>query len=123
MSRMAIHRDFNSLHDELNVVRKIEKVVSRRPMAWLAGAALTGFVAAGWRRGPAANKKSTPKGVMKSKRGKDDDSTELSQTSGALGLWAFLFATFKMLMPVMRPIFSAYASKRMAEMAMSLGRR
>jgi hypothetical protein len=119
MSRLAIRRDFSALHDELNLARKIEKVIRKRPAAWLLGAVVTGFVAAGWRRRPAPPKQKLAKGNHQVAR----DDGGIPAGAATLTLWGFLLASFKMLLPVLRPVFSAYASKRMAEMAMSLGKR
>jgi hypothetical protein len=121
MSRLAIRRDFSDLGDELNVARKIEKVIRKRPAAWLVGAAITGFVAAGWRRRPAP-RPAIAKG-SKGKRGAEQDLEGIAAGAARLTFWGFLLATVKMLLPFLRPLFSAYASRRMAEMAMSLGRK
>lgn len=119
MSRLAIRRDFSDLQDELNVARKIEKVIKKRPAAWLAGATLTGFVIAGWRRRPAKpkQKKQLFFGLKKK------EEPPIPPAAATLTFWGFLLATIKMLLPVLRPFFSAYASKRMAEMAFSLGKK
>jgi hypothetical protein len=119
MSRLAVRRDFSELHDELNLARKIEKVIRKRPAAWLTGAAIAGFVAAGWRRRPSPPKQPSARGSKNT----DAEKNGIPAAATTFTFWGFLLTAIKMLIPVLRPVFSAYASKRMAEMALSLGKK
>ncbi len=110
-SRMAVARDARSLADELNFRRKIEDTVRQRPLAWLGGAALAGFTFSIWRRRP----------VQKSVRSAKKEA--IPEPKAGFTFWAFLLATIKILLPAVRPLLTAYATKRMADLAGKLGRR
>jgi len=100
-SRRAIARDFSALREELDFVEKSKQSVRKHSFAWLGGAALVGYVLSG-RRKKAANKLADPKA-----------STPDKTSPGAFGWGAFLLAAFKIALPFLRPIFSAYAAKRL----------
>jgi len=111
LSRLSLRRDFQGLQDELNVVRKLEKVVRKKPLAWLGGAAATGFVLAVLRGGG---------GRRQAKKEKVADRAKGSRPARSLTFFGFLIAVIKMLFPMFRPLMMAYATKRMADMATNL---
>ncbi len=111
-SRLALTRDTQALADELNFLKKLELTVRKRPLAWLGGAALSGFVFSALRRRPAP--KPNPK---KSKE------TPPPSSPARFTFWAFLLAVFKLLLPALRPLFTTYATKSIAGLAGSLGRK
>jgi len=108
-SRRAIRRDTHTLRDELNFGKKLGSVVKRQPLAWLGGAALTGFVLSLFGRRP-------PKVIIREngsrKLGKEQPA---AQAAKSLGFWGMLFALFKVAFPAMKPFLSAYAARRLAE--------
>lgn len=118
LSRSAIRRDFNGLREELNLAKKVEKVIRKKPFWWLAGAGISGFVIASLRGGRPSAK--TPGRAAEKSAGKSERSS-LEQGVKALGFWGFVLSLFKIAFPVVRPLLSAYATRRMAELAMSLG--
>lgn len=109
LSRLALRRDFQGLQDELNVVKKLERVVRKKPLAWLGGAAATGFVLAVLRGGG-----------RRSKKEKASDKSTGSRPAKSLTFFGILIAAIKMLFPMFRPLMMAYATKRMADMATNL---
>jgi len=108
-SRAAIARDAAAVADEVNLASKVKKSVRARPLAWLGGAAAIGWILAG------------PKTrvVTKSAKGK---SSALPEKSRPAGIWGFLLALFKILLPLARPALSAYAARRLGEMAEKVSR-
>jgi hypothetical protein len=116
-SRFAIRRDVGQLADELNFVKKFENVVRRKPSVWLAGAAATGFFLSVF-RGRSAPKPKSHRAGRKSGSKEDSAAAELPAKLTLLG---FLLALFKLVFPIARPLLTAYATKRMAEMALHLG--
>jgi hypothetical protein len=116
LSRLAIERDLQGVRDEFDLGKKAERIVRRRPLAWLAGAGVGGFLLATWRR-PAPKVRS----VQATKGGRSGATSPAP--AAKLGFLGLIFAIFKMVFPMARPLLSAYASRRLAEMAMSLNSR
>ncbi len=116
-TRTAIRRDVSQLADEFNFVKKFENVVRRKPSAWLAGAAATGFFLSLFRGGSAPKAKSQRR--ARKAGGKEDPAAP--ELPAKLTLLGFLLALLKLVFPVARPLLTAYATKRMAEMALHLG--
>jgi len=101
-SRRAIARDFSALRTELDFVEKSKRSVREHSFAWLGGAAVLGYVLSGRRK-----KKAQKLGVTKPD---PQQKTPLARFEWG----AFLLATFRIALPLLRPIFSAYAAKRLA---------
>jgi hypothetical protein len=118
LSRLAIARDLREVRDEFNVAKKVEKVIRRKPLAWLAGAGLGGFLLATWRR-PAARAKVAREEKTHRSKG-SASSAGVAAPAAKLGFFGMLLAIFKLVFPLARPLLSAYASRRLAEMAMNL---
>jgi hypothetical protein len=108
-SRAAIARDVAAVADEINLSSKLKKSVRARPLAWLGGAAAIGWILAG------------PKTrvVTKTAKGKSPGRPEKSRPAG---FWGILFGLFKVLLPIARPALSAYAARRLGEMAEKISR-
>jgi hypothetical protein len=108
-SRDAIARDASAVVDEINLASKLKKSVRARPLAWLGGAAALGWILAG------------PKTrvVTKSAKGK---SLSHPVKSRPAGFWGILLALFKIVLPLARPVLSAYAARRLGEMAEKISR-
>lgn len=115
LSRLALHRDLHALRDECNVVKKVKSVVARKPLWWLGGAALLGFVFSARRRTVRVER------VLVGQSAKDAPRKSAS-VGRRLTFWGFLFAALKSALPLLRPVVSAYASKRLAELALTVGR-
>lgn len=118
-SRAALRRDLNSLREELNIGKKIGKIVGKKPGLWMTGAAVTGFIVSMFsfrRHSPSAKKELKNKKSIPAKEG-------ISKESPPRTIWSFWFSLIKLSLPIIRPLVSAYVSKRMASMAMSLGNK
>lgn len=108
-SRAAIARDAAAVAEEINLASKLKKSVRTRPLAWLGGAAALGWILAG------------PKTrvVTKTAKGK---SPAVAEKTRPAGFWAALLTLFKILLPLARPALSAYAARRLGEMAEKVSR-
>lgn len=107
-SRLAIARDTASVARELDVVSKLRRSVTSRPLAWLGGAAAIGYMLAG-------PKKRKALAALPSK-----------PTTPAKNAWqrlfSILFQIARMLFPLFRPALSAYAAQRLGEMSSRFSR-
>ena len=108
-SRIAIARDTSSIAEELNLVSKIRRSVTARPLAWLGSAAAFGYILAG----PKTRK--APK-VVSNKKGAKPEKNEPARR-GPHGLFGMLFNLAKFLLPLFRPALSAYAAQRLGELS------
>jgi hypothetical protein len=108
-SRVAIARDTASIAEELNLVSKIRRSVTTRPLAWLGSAAALGYILAG----PKTRK--APK-TISAKEGTKSEKSETVQT-GRQGFFSILFNLAKFLFPLFRPALSAYAAQRLGELS------
>ena len=106
-SRRALARDAAAVVEEINLAAKFKKSVRNRPLAWLGGAAALGWILAG------------PKSrvVTKPAKGKSTNPPEKSRLGSPVGLWGVLLALFKFALPLARPALSAYAARRLGELA------
>jgi hypothetical protein len=105
-SRVAIARDTASIAEELNLVSKIRRSVTTRPLAWLGSAAALGYILAGPKTRKAPKTIPTKKGTK----------SEPVQT-GRQGFFSILFNLAKFLFPLFRPALSAYAAQRLGELS------
>ncbi len=110
LSRAAISRDAAAVADEINLAAKLKKSVRARPLAWLGGAAAFGWILAG------------PKTRVVTKTAKGKKSATLPEKSRPAGFWGILVALFKIALPLARPALSAYAARRLGEMAEKISR-
>lgn len=108
LSRAAISRDYASLRSELDFVAKAKRGVAKKPLPWLGGAAALGYLLAGRRR--------KRKERRKKARQQASDATESAARITVLGV---LIATFRFLLPVLKPMISSYAAKRLGAFAAS----
>jgi len=113
-SRVAIARDTASIAEELNLVSKIRRSVTTRPLAWLGSAAALGYILAG----PKTRK--APKNIS-TKKGAKSEKSEPVQT-GRQGFFGILFNLAKFLFPLFRPALSAYAAQRLGELSSRIPR-
>jgi hypothetical protein len=110
LSRAAITRDAAAVADEINLASKLKKSVRARPLAWLGGAAVIGWLLAG------------PKTRVVTKNAKGKKVEALPEKSRPSGFWGLLLALFKIALPLARPALSAYAARRLGEMAEKISR-
>ena len=108
-SRKAIARDTASIAEELNLVSKIRRSVTTRPLAWLGSAAALGYILAG----PKTRK--APK-IIPDKKGSKSEKSESVHT-GRQRFFSILFNLAKFLFPFFRPALSAYAAQRLGELS------
>jgi hypothetical protein len=107
LSRRAMARDAAAVVEEINLASKFKKSVRARPLAWLGGAAALGWILAG------------PKTrvVTKPAKGKSANPPEKFRHGSPSGFWGILLALFKFALPIARPALSAYAARRLGELA------
>jgi len=113
-SRVAIARDTASIAEELNLVSKIRRSVTTRPLAWLGSAAALGYILAG----PKTRK--APK-TIPAKKGAKSEKSEPVHT-GRQGFFGILLNLAKFLFPLFRPALSAYAAQRLGELSSRIPR-
>ena len=116
-SRHALRRDLHSLREELDLGKKLGKIVGKKPALWMAGAAFTGFVVSMF----SFRRHSSPAKKMVKDKTSIPSTEEVVKESPPRTMWSFLFSLIKLLLPIIRPLVTAYASKRMAAMAISMG--
>ena len=108
LSRQAVQRDASSIASELDIAAKLRRSVLTRPFAWLGGALAAGYILAGPKTRTVTKRIEAPGAKSKAK--------------SATGLLGALFALLKILIPIARPVLSAYAARRMAEIASRMER-
>jgi len=113
-SRAAIARDTASVARELDVASKIRRSIVARPLAWLGGAAVIGYMFAG----PKSRKASK---VPSSKNGPKSEKAEPAKT-GWRRFFSILLNMARILFPLFRPALSAYAAQRLGEMSSRFSR-
>lgn len=113
-SRKAIARDTASIAEELNLVSKIRRSVTARPLAWLGSAAAIGYILSG----PKTRK--APK-IIPDKKGSKPDKPETAR-NGWQSIFGVLFNLAKFLLPLFRPALSAYAAQRLGELSSRFSR-
>jgi len=109
-SRMAIRRDTVAVREEFDVRKKVAAVVRKSPFAWVGGAATLGFLFSQFRK-PAGKKSSSRKEKL---------SSPAVGAARPIGFLAFVLGVLKLLVPAFRPALSAYAAKRLADLAGNL---
>lgn len=110
-SRAAISRDYHAVRAEFDIPAKLKRTFVSNPLPWLGAATVIGFWIARPRRAakPAKGKKS-------------DGEIVLPDAAKQLTFFGVLIGAIRMLFPLLRPILSAYAAKRVAELAANLNR-
>ena len=111
-SRAAIARDAAAIAEEINLTSKIKRSVLSHPLAWLGSATALGYILAG------------PKTrvVTKLVKGQSADRVEKSRSGLVPVLWSVLLALFKFGFPLARPALTAFAMRRLAELAVKFSR-
>lgn len=110
-SRAAIARDFRGTSEELDVGAKILRSYRKKPFYWLGAAAAIGWMVAGPKRTKQIVK--VPVGKMHGRK------TDNVRKAGIFGL---LITLIRIALPLAKPALSAYAAKRVAEIARSLSK-
>ena len=112
-SRAAIATDSAMVRAELDLTKHIKNSVKMRPFAWLGGAAALGYILAG----PKTRTKTVIKTVKDTREGKTDGVKKRPRTF--LGI---LFGLFKLAVPFLKPLVTAYATRRLGAFADKLQR-
>jgi hypothetical protein len=108
-SRRSVARDFQAVRDSLDVRVRVASSIRARPLAWIGGAAALGWMLAG------------PKTKTRVERTSDGRKRLPAKKRPAkIGLFGLLLGLIKLGMPVLKPAFSAYAARRLAEVASKL---
>lgn len=108
LSRQAMARDAAAVVEEINLASKFKKSIRTRPLAWLGGAAALGWILAGPK---------TRVVVKPAKGNKHADRSRKPRVGGPVGFWSVLLAVSKFALPLARPVLSAYAARRLGELA------
>lgn len=111
ITRQSIARDTAALRAEFDVAAKLRASIRKRPFAWLGGSALLGWIVAG----PKTRTRTVTKYV--SKPGKAQAANEAGAKVRSAGFLGLLIAAFRFALPMLKPALSAYAARRLAEMA------
>jgi hypothetical protein len=112
-SRAVLARDCATVRQELDFRAKVNRLVRRKPLAWLGGAAALGWILAG----PKTKTRVVKKTVTASGRTVRSKGTK---PASRLGWLATLLALIKFSAPLLKPALTAYAGKRFANMAVNL---
>lgn len=110
-SRDAILRDFQMVLHEASPAVRLERAVARKPWVWVFAAAVLGWTLAGPKTKTRVIREKMVIGG-KSRRRKD------RRPQGPLGM---AISLLRVAIPVIKPALTAYAAKRVAEMAQKLG--
>jgi hypothetical protein len=113
-SRMAIRRDFRSVRTELDVAEHVRRSVKKRPLAWLGSAAVLGYFFAG----PRTRTRTVTKYVPDAKAARKAERQEKHKP----GKIATLLRVFQLVSPLVRPALTAYATRRLGELASRYGK-
>jgi len=127
-SRRALGRSAADLKWELDFKRKTENSIREYRFAWLGGAAAFGFLIAGSRskrkrkkarqlESGAVDVDGTDPAPKKQGKKKDDDSGFAMPT-----IIAVILGALRILMPLLKPIVSAYAARKLGDIAGKLGK-
>ena len=113
-SRLAIARDTTAITEEFNLLGKLKRSVTSRPLAWLGGAAALGYIFAGPKT-KTITKKAPQKGGGPTEKTAPTGKDRRHWLMTAYGL-------FKFALPFVRPAISAYAARRLGEFSEKIGR-
>jgi hypothetical protein len=111
-SRRAIRRDVTALHYQLDLPGRAMDAIGNHPLRWLGGSAAIGFVFA------FLSRRSRPK--KSSALPANAASTAVPEPSKALTFLGILAGIVRVIVPLVRPALSAFAARRLAEMASKL---
>jgi len=101
-SRRALQDDVGTLRAELDFVSKAKRAVVERPLPWLGGAALLGYILSGRRRKKAR--------AARHAKGEPEAAKRLT-------LVGVLFGTARLLFPLARPLMEQFATRKLTEFA------
>jgi hypothetical protein len=108
-SRAAIVQGCAAVRAELDFKTKLNNLVRRKPYAWLSGAAALGWFLAG--------PKTNSRVVTKIVKPNGTPTVTREKKRHRAGFIALLVALIRLVIPVIRPALSAYAGRRLADMA------
>lgn len=121
-SRRAIRRSGADLKWELDFNRKTRESIRNHRFAWLGGAAAFGFLLAGSRRSKRARVVEIPAGPEPSEGTSDEKPhrkpKRKPEVSKAIPtILTVILGAVRLLLPVLRPLVTAYAAKKLAQIA------
>ena len=108
-SRAAIVQGCAAVRAELDFKTKLNNLVRRKPYAWLSGAAALGWFLAG--------PKTNSRVVTKIVKPNGTPTVTREKKRHRAGFIALLVALIRLVIPVIKPALSAYAGRRLADMA------
>lgn len=112
-NRFRLARDCAQVRHELDFRAKAGRLIRRKPLAWMGGAAALGWILAG----PKTKTRVVKKTVTASGK---NVRTEKSAPASRLGWLAGLLAVIKFASPLLKPVLTDYAGKRFAHLAANL---
>jgi hypothetical protein len=108
-SREALVQGCAAIGAELDLKAKLNNLVRQKPYAWLSGAAAVGWFLAGPK---------TKTRVVKQIGGPNNAAAvQVKKKTLRAGLLALLVGLVRFVIPVVRPALSAYAGRRLADIA------
>ncbi|MFZ4681970.1 MAG: hypothetical protein ACOYMS_05680 [Terrimicrobiaceae bacterium] len=113
-SRSSIARDYSSVRREFDVQAKVNQLVRRKPLAWLGGAAALGWLLSG--------PKTKTRVVTRFLKADGKPSKRVEEPVARLGFLGVLLAVIKFSLPLLKPVLTAYAGKRFADLAAKLAK-
>ena len=108
-SREALVQGCAAITAKLDLKAKLNNLVRQKPYAWLSGAAAIGWFLAG--------PKTKTRVVKKIGGPNNSGQVEVKRKTLRAGLLALLVGLVRFAIPVIRPALSAYAGRRLADMA------
>lgn len=113
-SRGAIARSYQAVRAELDVASQLGRSVRRKPLAWLGGAAALGWLLAG--------PKTKTRVITRPAKGGAKTPRPEAKAAARFGALAFLVSLARLAFPLLKPLLTAYAGRRLVEFAGRFGR-
>lgn len=111
-SRQAIARDLGAVRAECDVRARAKAAFQKRPILWLGSAMAVGWLIAGKKRKPSPGRKK-PEGKGR------DLSARFARPTSIVGI---VMGLLKLLIPLLKPVLTAYAARRLSELGERIGR-
>jgi len=103
-SRRAIRTDYAALRGELDFAAKAKRVIAKRPLPWLGGAAFLGFLLSGRKKVK----------VYETKGGKGKPTVKSSKGITVLSV---LLGAARLIFPLVRPQLTALALSKLTDLS------
>lgn len=108
-SRISVRGDYAALRRELDFATKAKRAVASRPLPWLGGAAVLGFLLSGRKRAKTAPRK----------KGATEAIAAPAKKAGFLGL---ALAVARIVFPLIQPALTAFLTRQLGGYLSARGR-